>query len=337
MEEIAEDAAAIDGVQSSGAMTLVDATGFADDEKSDEGIGKTVDGSFEAAEGGFEDSDGGQGVVDGGLESVDGSWEENDGGREVADQSEWEAIVEAVLFTMGDSVELRQLAAALGQDEGTALQIVRQLQGRYEIEKRGMQIVELDGNYQMCTKSKYYENLIRVASTPKRQALTEVMLETLSIVAYKQPITKLEISKIRGVSSDHAINRLIEYNLVYEVGRLDAPGRPMLFATTEEFLRRFGVGSTHELPSVDPVRMAEMRHQAENELGVFPEEEGEEEIDGIGEDGEMAPAPGLEAEIEEEIEAEIEEEIEAEIEEEIEAEIEAEIEEDNIEDGGWRQ
>lgn len=96
-------------------------------------------------------------------------------------------------------------------------------------------------------EAKYYENLIQVASAPKKQVLTDVVLETLSIIAYKQPITKLEIEKIRGVKSDHAVNRLIEYNLVYEVGRLDAPGRPALFATTEEFLRRFGGGSTEQL------------------------------------------------------------------------------------------
>ena len=81
----------------------------------------------------------------------------------------------------------------------------------------------------MCTRRQYYENLIQVAATPKRQALTEVMLETLSIIAYRQPVTKLEIEKIRGVKSDHAVNKLIEYNLAYEVGRLDAPGsRPYL-------------------------------------------------------------------------------------------------------------
>ena len=80
----------------------------------------------------------------------------------------------------------------------------------------------------MRTRAKYYENLIQVASAPKKQVLTDVVLETLSIIAYKRPITKLEIEKIRGVKSDHAVNRLIEYNLVYEVGRLDAPSRPAL-------------------------------------------------------------------------------------------------------------
>ena len=86
----------------------------------------------------------------------------------------------------------------------------------------------------MCTQSKYYSNLIRIASAPKKQVLSDIVLETLSIIAYRQPVTKLEIEKIRGVKSDHAVNRLVEYNLVYEAGRLDAPGRPALFATTED-------------------------------------------------------------------------------------------------------
>ena len=182
------------------------------------------------------------------------------------DEKREEAIVEAVLFTMGKSVELRQLAAALGTDTERAEAAVRRLQSRYEAEKRGMQITQLEDSWQMATRAEYYENLIRVAATPKKQIFTDVVLETLSIIAYKQPITKLEIEKIRGVKSDHAVNKLIEYNLVYEVGRLDVPGRPALFATTEEFLRRFGVGSTKELPEPAPGRIDEFRMEAEEEL-----------------------------------------------------------------------
>ena len=190
------------------------------------------------------------------------------------DEKRGEAIVESVLFTMGKSVELRQLAAALGTDTERAEAAVRRLQSRYEAEKRGMQITQLEDSWQMATRAEYYENLIRVAATPKKQILTDVVLETLSIIAYKQPITKLEIEKIRGVKSDHAVNKLIEYNLVYEVGRLDVPGRPALFATTEEFLRRFGVGSTKELPEPAPGRIDEFRMEAEEELkfeGKLPE------------------------------------------------------------------
>ncbi len=180
--------------------------------------------------------------------------------------NDWESIVEAVLFTMGNSVELRQLAVAIDQSEKVAKRVVENVKKRYEQEKRGMQIIELENAYQMCTCAKYYENLIRVAAAPKKQVLTDVVLETLSIIAYKQPVTKMEISKIRGVSSDHAVNRLVEYGLVYEVGRMDAPGRPALFATTEEFLRRFGVGSTTDLPTMNPEMEEEIKQEVEEEL-----------------------------------------------------------------------
>ena len=188
-----------------------------------------------------------------------------------------EAVVEAVLFTMGKSVELRQLAIATGQSEEETRQAVERLKVRYDKEERGMEIIELEDSYQMCTRTGFYENLIRVAASPKKQVLSEVVLETLSIIAYKQPVTKMEIEKIRGVKSDHAVNRLVEYNLVQEVGRLDAPGHPALFATTEEFLRRFGIGSTENLPDMDAVREEEIRVEVEEEMKVRFDEAGQED------------------------------------------------------------
>lgn len=148
-----------------------------------------------------------------------------------------EAAIEAVLFTMGESVELSQIAGAIQQDKETTRKIIHNMMDRYQAEERGIQIIELEQSYQMCTKKEYYECLIRLALHPKKPALTDVMLETLSIIAYKQPVTKAEIEKIRGVKCDHAINKLMEYELVRELGRLDAPGRPILLGTTEEFLR----------------------------------------------------------------------------------------------------
>lgn len=200
----------------------------------------------------------------------------------VEDLREQEAIVEAVLFTMGQSVEIRQLAAALETGEKEAEAAAERLKSRYAGETCGMQIVRLDDSYQMCTRTGYYENLIRVAATPKKQVLTDVVLETLAIIAYKQPVTKADIEKIRGVKSDHAVNRLIEYNLVYEAGRLDAPGRPALFATTEEFLRRFGVSSTGELPEMNLEQREEIRTEVEEELNLKLDEAGRP-IDSDGE------------------------------------------------------
>ena len=186
--------------------------------------------------------------------------------REITNEErEYEAVIEAVLFTMGNSVEVRQLAAAIGQDEETARSAVKRLMKQYEAGRKGMQIIELENSYQMCTRPEYYENLIRVAATPKKQVLTDVVLETLSIIAYKQPVTKMEIEKIRGVKSDHAVNKLVEYGLVEETGRLDAPGRPLLFGTTEEFLRRFSVQSLDDLPMLNPEQIEHFKEEAEDE------------------------------------------------------------------------
>lgn len=192
----------------------------------------------------------------------------------VEDLKAQESVVEAVLFTMGRSVEIRQLAAALESNEETAVRAVERLKEQYDARKAGMQIVRLDDSYQMCSRTDYYEHLIRVAATPKKQVLSDVMMETLAIIAYKQPVTKADIERIRGVKSDHAVNRLIEYDLIYEAGRMDAPGRPALFATTEEFLRRFGVGSTEQLPEMNVEQREEIRSEVEEELNLRIDEDG---------------------------------------------------------------
>lgn len=180
--------------------------------------------------------------------------------------SKLEGAIEAILFTMGDSVELGKIAAAIGHDENTTRKIIRQMMDKYASEDRGVRILELENSFQMCTKKEMYEYLIRIARQPKRYVLTDVLLETLSIIAYKQPITRLEVEKIRGVSCAHAINKLVEYNLVCELGRLDAPGRPLLFGTTEDFLRSFGVQSIEELPVLNQDQLEEFKQQAEEEM-----------------------------------------------------------------------
>lgn len=180
--------------------------------------------------------------------------------------SELEAALEAILFTMGEAVELERLAAATGQDEETCRRVIRNMMDKYSGEDRGIQIIELDGAFQMCTKASAYESIVRIAHVPKKHVLTEVMLETLSIVAYRQPITKVEVEHIRGVKSDHPINKLMEYNLICEAGRLDAPGRPILFATTEEFLRNFGIESLEDLPVINQEKIEDFKLEAEREV-----------------------------------------------------------------------
>ena len=143
--------------------------------------------------------------------------------------------------------------------------MIHNMMDKYETDDRGIHIIELEDSFQMCTKPQMYEYLIKVAKQPRRYVLTDVQLETLSIIAYRQPVTKLEIEKIRGVKSDHAVNKLVEYDLVCEVGRLDAPGKPILFGTTEEFLRRFSIHSLEDLPGLNPEQIENFKHEAEEE------------------------------------------------------------------------
>lgn len=177
-----------------------------------------------------------------------------------------EAVIEAILFTMGDSVEIEKLAAVIEENVRTTKKILAKMKEQYEQENRGISLIELDGSVQLCTKNDLYEYLIKIAKVPRKLTLTDTLLETLSIVAYKQPVTRLEIERVRGVSCDHAVNRLVEYDLIKEVGRLDAPGRPLLFGTTEQFLRSFGLKSLEELPELNPVQVEEFKHQAEEEV-----------------------------------------------------------------------
>ncbi|MCR4717518.1 MAG: SMC-Scp complex subunit ScpB [Lachnospiraceae bacterium] len=170
--------------------------------------------------------------------------------------------IEAILFAMGGAVPVKDIANAIEQDETTTLGLCHTLMDNYNINERGIHIIELEDSFQMCTSQVYYDTLTKLINTPKKHVLTDVMLETLSIVAYNQPVTKGQIEKIRGVKSDHAVNKLVEYNLIEEVGRLEAPGRPMLFGTTEDFLRSFGVKSVEDLPIIDEVKMEGFKQEA---------------------------------------------------------------------------
>ena len=184
------------------------------------------------------------------------------------EEKKYKAIIEGILFSMGESVELEKIAGTLGLDQKKTKDLIDEMRNEWEEQKRGVTITELDGAYQMCTRPEIYEYLIKIAKQPKRRVLTDVLLETLSIIAYKQPVTKMEIEKIRGVSSDHAVNKLVEYHLVCELGRLDAPGRPLLFGTTDEFLHSFGVHSIDDLPVLSPVQVEEFKQEAEEEMHV---------------------------------------------------------------------
>ncbi|MGN0382846.1 MAG: SMC-Scp complex subunit ScpB [Eubacterium sp.] len=184
------------------------------------------------------------------------------------DNKRVQAIIEAILFTMGESVELDKISAALEMDNDEVRDIIMKMKEQYNDESRGIRIIELENSFQISTKPELYEYLIKIAKQPRKQVMTDVLLETLSIIAYKQPITKAEIERIRGVKCDHAVNKLIEYELVTELGRLETPGRPLVFGTTEEFLRRFGVDSIENLPDISLDKMEDFKMEAEEEINL---------------------------------------------------------------------
>lgn len=182
-----------------------------------------------------------------------------------------EGAIEAILFSVGDSVEINKLSEVLETDKKQIREILTHMQEKYESEERGIRIMLLENSVQLCTKPEYYQQLIKVVQKQKSYTLTDTVMETLSIIAYKQPVTKAEMEKIRGVSCDHAVNKLLEFGLIRELGRLNAPGRPLLFGTTEEFLRIFGVSSTDNLPVLNTVQIEEFKKEAEEEIALSSE------------------------------------------------------------------
>ena len=211
---------------------------------------------------------------------------------------EEENLVEALLFSLGRSVSVEEIAICLNMGKDGALLAAERLRERYEERQEGLIIKKLEDRYQMMSHPKTYEGLIRVVKSPRKPALSDVALETLSIIAYCQPITKVEIERIRGVKSDHAVNRLVEFGLIEEVGRLDAPGRPMLFATTEEFLTRFGVDSLKELPTLpegmEKLLKEEVSEELKDGFGLEFEEEEKAESETSLEKAEAESEPSLE-------------------------------------------
>lgn len=165
---------------------------------------------------------------------------------------ELEAITEGLLFASGESVSVKRLCEVTETDEKTMTELLRLMETKYENDtSRGIRIIKLEDSYQLCTKREYYDYVKTLRDKKRRASLSNAGLEVLSVIAYNQPVTRSALEFIRGVNSDGALNNLITAGLVEEVGRLDAPGKPMLFGTTEEFLRCFNLTSLADLPDVE--------------------------------------------------------------------------------------
>lgn len=161
------------------------------------------------------------------------------------------AAIEAVLFVTGEPLSLRDIAINLEITPKYAEEILGEMMLDYEVSSRGIKLITLNGSYQLVTKREYSDYIQKLLKKNRRQSLSQASLESLAIICYKQPITRVDIDEIRGVKSDSAIQKLIERELICEVGRLEVPGRPILYGTTDEFLRQFGLSGLDELPSLD--------------------------------------------------------------------------------------
>ena len=182
--------------------------------------------------------------------------------------------LETLLFAAGEPVSVSNMSKVLGLTEGECRRLAENLARIYEEEERGMQIIRLEKAYQMTTRPMYYDDIKVLYQSSQKVRLTETQLETLAIVAYKQPVTKQEIDDIRGVKSDNVVNRLMEFGLVEEAGRLKAPGRPALFKTTDEFLRSFGLSSIKEMPGLPEQETVDFGQQLS-----LPEQDAETAMD----------------------------------------------------------
>jgi segregation and condensation protein B len=168
----------------------------------------------------------------------------------IMDIREIKSIVEGLLFVAGDAVPLKDMCSIIDVDEVTLRRIITQMMDSFEEENRGVRIIEVNNCYQLCTKPEHYEYIERLVKPQGRQGLSQASLETLAIIAYKQPITKAQVDHIRGVKSEGCFARLIEKQLIHDIGRMEGPGRPVLYGTTDNFLRLFGLKTLNELPAL---------------------------------------------------------------------------------------
>jgi len=184
------------------------------------------------------------------------------------DKDEIQGVLEAALFAAGDPLPLSQLAAAAELDKNAAQALLDRLAEEYRRQRRGFCLLRVEDTYQLCANPAYFERVKAMLDHRPKRPLSQTLLETLAIIAYRQPVTKAVIEDIRGVSADHAVNRLVESGLAEEVGRQNSPGRPVLFGTTDAFLRYFGYSSLSQLPGLgdDEQAVAAIRAEVEKEI-----------------------------------------------------------------------
>lgn len=192
-----------------------------------------------------------------------------------------EAIIEAILFSAGRPVERKELITALELSEEEIEVLIQDMQRKYQDQNRGIEIIKLEKAYQLCSRKEYYEYIYPILDSRVKPSISNAAMETLAIIAYNPKITRAEIESIRGVNSDGTIYKLLEYNLIEDAGKLDAPGRPTTYRTTQDFLKLFGMANLDELPELPRYKIDENEQIVIDDLieeAPSPEGEGVENI-----------------------------------------------------------
>lgn len=188
-------------------------------------------------------------------------------------KTELESSLEALLFYAGDIIPQRRLSEICDADAFSIHMAINHLNEIYQATNSGIEVIEVDDGYQMCTAAKHLQVIQLYRQKPVKNILTQALIETLAIVAYSQPITRTQIEDIRGVRCEHVISKLLEYGLIEEVGRLSVIGRPILFGTTNEFLRHFGFRNLEEMPKIKEDLLEKFKEEVKQEMSYYEEDE----------------------------------------------------------------
>ncbi len=200
------------------------------------------------------------------------------------------SIIESILFAAGRAIKITEFMSVLELGKDEIMPIMEDLINEYKAKERGIEIIKINDGFQMCTKKENYEYLYQIFDKRSKPNLSNAALETLSIIAYNPKITRAEIENIRGVNSDGTIYKLMEYGLIESAGKLDVPGRPTAYRTTDNFLKTFGFTSLEELPELPKYKLDENQQIVIDELieaeAPSPSEETEEQENNIESEGE---------------------------------------------------
>ena len=199
------------------------------------------------------------------------------------------AVIEAILFAAGRPVTKNEIMLALEISKEDIENIVKSMQEEYKNENRGIELIKIDDSYQLCTKKELHQYIYPVLDKRNKPNLSNAALETLAIVAYNPKITRAEIESIRGVSADACVYKLLEYGLIEEAGKIDLPGKPMSYKTTNEFLRMFGYSSLEELPELPRYKLDENKQIVIDDIieDKKPKENQEEANEKVNEEAQM--------------------------------------------------